>query len=411
MTTLHSIQSPFYFSELIGKQAKIPASRSTVMAFITDPESEASVREGLSPTWFPEPKIMRGGIVRAIRHLSTERSPNILIVDISDIEMPVSRVDELAEVCEPGVIVIAVGKRNDVGLYRDLMQAGITEYLVKPITSELLAKALSPKPTGGEVTPIHQKLGKMVAVVGARGGVGATTLAVNLAWYLASRHRRRVALVDLDLQNGHCALELNLKSNPGLREALTNPRRVDRLFLERVMVTHDERLFVLSSEEPLRDDVEFSAEAVELLLTALRVEFHYVIVDIPRFTAAPYRVAMDRADRRIIVGDRTMRSVRDIARLYAELGGSEAAAHRNLLVINRSGEGGGKEVTLDEIFDNISVRPKIVIPFQPKCFSAAAFSARVVVARAGKFSVAVASLAAEISGRMREHRPWWKRIT
>jgi pilus assembly protein CpaE len=408
MTALHSLQIPLHLPELIQTQTKTLVNRPTVIAFVTDPESEASVKEGLSAASFPDLKIMRGGIVRA-RHLGDERSPNILIVDISDVDMPISRVDELAEVCEPGVIVIAVGERNDVGLYRDLIQAGITEYLVKPITSELLAKALSPKPTDREVTPIHKKLGKMVAVVGARGGVGATTLAVNLAWYLAHRHRRRIALVDLDLQNGHCALELNLKANSGLREALTNPRRVDRLFLQRVMVTHDERLFVLSSEEPLRDEIEFSADAVEHLLTVLRIEFHYVIIDIPRFTAAAYRVAMDKADRRIIVGDCTMRSVRDAARLCAELAGSEVA-YRNLVVINRSGEGGHNEVTLREISDHISVQPAIVIPFQPKFFATAAFHASVVAARPGKFSIAIASLAAAISGRKGERRPWWKRM-
>ena len=146
----------------------------------------------------------------------------------------------------------------------------------------------------------------MVAFVGARGGVGTTTLAVNLAWHLANRQSRRVALVDLDLQNGDCALALNIKPTPGLREALVNPTRIDNTLLERVMTPVGERLFVLSSEEPLRDDLEFTAEAVDTLVAALREQFHYVVIDVPRIPATPYRRALDTADFRIIVGDQTL---------------------------------------------------------------------------------------------------------
>jgi pilus assembly protein CpaE len=410
MNTPHPAQISLHRPEVIEKLAMVPARRAALMAFVADAEAEAYLRECLSDLSFSNFKIMRGGIVRAINHLGEQRSPKILIVDVSDVEMPASRVHDLAEVCEPAVTVIAIGKRNDVGLYRDLMKAGISDYIVKPVTPALLAQALSPKPTAGEIPSISQKLGKMVAVVGARGGVGTTTLAVNLAWYLADRQCRRIALVDLDLQNGDCALALNLKPTAGLREALTNPLRIDSLFLERAMMTHSERLFVLSSEEPLRDEMEITAEAVDTLLSELRAQFHYVIADVPRITATPYRLALDIADHRIIVADHTLRSVRDAARLRTALGGSDAA-HRNVLVINRSGEGGRREVTLEEMGNYTAIRPKIVIPFQPKLFAAEVGRAKVAAARRGKFAEAVAALAGEISGRMPERRRWWRWAT
>lgn len=406
VTASHPTESSLRLPDISEKSATFPADRIPVMAFVVDAESETSLR-GLSDLSLPNVKIIRGDIVRATRHLSVERSPNVLIVDISDVDMPVSRVYELAEVCEPAVTVIAVGNRNDVGLYRDLIHAGIAEYIVKPVTLELLARALVSKPVISEAIRIDQKLGKMIAVFGARGGVGTTTLAVNLAWYLANRYSRRIALVDLDLQNGDCALYLNIKSTPGLQEALANPSRIDRVFLDRAMAVHGERLFVLSFEHSLHEEVEFSAEAVGALLYALRTQFHYVVADIPRLASAPYRLGLNTADRRIIVGDRTLRSVRNIARMRAALDGDDTA-YRNLLVINRSGEGGRNEVTLDEISDHTAVRPKIVIPFQPRPFAAAEFRGKVVAARAGRFSEAVASLAAEISGRIPERRPWWR---
>ena len=352
---------------------------------------------------------MRGGIAKAIETLGAQRSPNILIVDISGVDLPVSQMHALAEVCEPGVTVIAIGNRNEVGLYRDLLQAGVTDYIVKPLNAQLLSKALTARTVGGAAGPIHQKLGTVVALVGVRGGVGTTTLAVNLAWYLANRQSRRVALVDLDLQNGDCALALNIKPTSGLREALVNPARIDNTLLERVMTPVGERLFVLSSEEPLRDEVRFTAEAVATLVSALREQFHYIVLDVPRMPAPPYLRALDMADFRIIVADQTLRSVRDTVRLRTALGdGDRDGTHRNILVVNRHGEGGRRAVTLKEMEHVLELRPKTVIPFQPTLFATAASNGRVAAARRGKFTDAIAALALELSGRPPERRRWWR---
>ena len=207
-------------------------------------------------------------------------------------------------------------------------------------------------------------------------------------------------LLDLDLQNGDCALALNLRPTPGLREALANPLRIDSIFLERAMAVHCERLFVLAAEEPLRADAEFSAEAVETLVGVLRTQFHYVIADVPRVPAAPYRRALEMADIRVIVADQTLRSVRDTVRLRAALGEGNAA-HRDLLVVNRSGEGGRYAMTLEEMA-KIVLRPKVVIPVRPKLFTMAG------LARNSRFTESVAALATEISGRMPERTPWWR---
>ena len=388
---------------LIDKSARPAASRARLMAFVFDAESEASLSSCLSHLPFPNATIKRGGIARAIQHLATERSPETIIVDMSGVDMPASRMHELAELCEPGVTVIAIGDRNDIGLYRDLVQAGVNEYIVKPVTAQLLAKALLAAPAAAGREPIIRKLGKVVAAIGARGGVGTTTLAVNLAWHLANRQNRRVLLLDLDLQNGDCALSLNVAPTPGLREALTNPLRVDGVFLERAVALHGERLFVLSGEEPLRADTEFNAEAVETLVGALRTQYHYVIADVPRVPVPPYQRALDVADIRIIVADKTLRSVRDTVRLRDALGQGEGA-HCNLLVVNRSGEGGPRALTLEEM-SRVKVSPNFVIPFRPKLLTASGLAQR------GPFAAAIAALAAEISGRMPKRVPWWRFAT
>jgi pilus assembly protein CpaE len=383
---------------------RLSIGRAPLLAFVSDAATEKVLRECLTQLSLAS-MIVRGGIAKAIETLGAERSPNILIVDIGGIDLPISQMHALAEVCEPGVTVIAIGDRNEIGLYRDLLHAGVTDYIVKPLTSQLIARALNQRTGTREAGPIQKKLGTMTALIGSRGGVGTTTLAVNLAWHLANRQSRRVALVDLDLQNGDCALALNIKPTPGMREALVNPTRIDSTLLERVMTPVGHRLFVLSSEEPLRDDLEITAEAVGTLVGALREQFHYIIVDVPRIPATPYRQALDIADFRIIVGDQTLRSVRDIVRLRGVLG--EGDGKRNSMVVNRYGEGGRHAVTLQEMHHVLGLQPRTVIPFLPTVFAAATNGRRVAAARRSKFTDAIAALVLELSGRPPERRRWW----
>jgi pilus assembly protein CpaE len=382
---------------------RIAAGRLPVMAFV-DAETERLLQE--SSVLPGRNQIIRGGIAKAIEYLSEQRSPHLLFVDISGIDLPLSKVQMLADVCEPGTNVIAIGDHNDVALYRDLQEAGVSNYIVKPLTRELVTKALAPKTNGsGEMGRASAlKLGKMVSFIGARGGVGATTLAANLAWHLANRQSRRVALVDLDLQHGDCNLLFNTNTTPGLRDALANPLRLDPLLLERIMTQHGERLFVLGGEEPIQDHVQFTTAAIDTLFSVLRSQFHYVIADIPRIPIPAYRRAFEIADRRVIVVDQTMRSMRDAARLKKAFGDTPGA-EQPIFVLNREGEAGNHGLGLTEVTNVLQASPTSTIPFLPKLVTPAAHHAT-VAARQRKFGNAIGALALEISGRTRR-RKWF----
>src|SRR5260370_18358365 len=142
---------------------KLPVGRAPLLAFVADGETEKALHDCLSQLSIAHGEIMRGGIAKAVEFLGSQRSPNILIVDISGVALPVSQVHTLAEVCEPGLTVITIGNRNDVGLYRDLQQAGVTDYVAKPLTAQHLAKPLPPESHPGEADPLHQKLATTVA--------------------------------------------------------------------------------------------------------------------------------------------------------------------------------------------------------------------------------------------------------
>ena len=166
------------------------------------------------------------------------------------------------------------------------------------------------------------------------------------------------------------------------------------------MAVHGERLFVLSAEEPLRADPDLTTEAVETLIRVLRTQYHYIIVDVPRIPAAPYRQALDTADVRVVVADQTLRSVRDTVRL-CDRRGVRLAIRSDLIVLNRAGEGGPRAMTLEDM-TKVKLRPDFVIPFRPKLFTMPG------LARRGAFTRVISALAAEISGRVPEPTGWWR---
>jgi pilus assembly protein CpaE len=382
---------------------RIAAGRLPVMAFV-DADTERLLQD--SSILSGRNQIVRGSIAKAIEYLSEQRSPHLLLVDISGIELPLSKVQMLAEVCEPGTNVIAIGDRDEVALYRDLQGFGVGDYLVKPLTRELLTKALAPKTngSGGDMGRAPLKLGKMVSFIGARGGVGTTTIAANLAWYLANHQSRRVALVDLDIQHGDANLLFNTETTPGLRDALSNPLRLDPLLLERIMTRHGERLFVLGGEEPIQDHVQFTPAAVETLFSVLRSQFHYVIADVPRIPIPAYRRALEIADRRVILVDQTMRSMRDAVRLKSMFGDTD---HSTVFILNREGEAGSNGLSLKEVSNVVQAKPTSIVPFLPKLVTPAAHHATIAASQR-KFGNAIGELALEISGRTRKRR-WFTR--
>ena len=237
------------------------SARERFTAFLADEASEQVVRQCVLEMALPNSSVHRGNMAKVISHLQSVRSPTALMVDVSGSELPVTEIHKLAEVCEPGVSVVVVGDRNDVGLYRNLTRAGVSDYVVKPLTRSLVQNVLTAQLEGSGAATApgtapgtgfsHQKLGSVVACFGTRGGVGTTTVAANLAWFLANTETRRVALVDLDLYYGDVALMLNVKIAGGLREVLENPARLDELYLERAMVLSGKRLYVLAAEERL----------------------------------------------------------------------------------------------------------------------------------------------------------------
>jgi pilus assembly protein CpaE len=395
--------------------ASAAEERRHLRAFLTDDETRKVVDQVVSDLMIPHASVQRGGVADAVRELGTHRSPRILLVDITDAELPLSAVNELAEVCEPGVTVIAIGDRNDVGLFRDLIGHGVSDYLVKPVTAALLQKSLLGVIDTGSQGRQANRLGRLIAVTGTRGGVGATLVATGVAWSIAHRRRRRVALVDLDLQLGTAALALDLEPTHGLREALEHPSRVDSLFVDRAMTRQSETLYVLSSEEPLGEALVPDYAALDVLLKELRNKFHFVIVDLPRQVTPCTQHVLQTATNLVLVTDLSLAGMRDALR-YASLLPTVNASCQLSLCANRVGEHRQGEIGRRE-FESAVGRPiDVLVPFDAKTVAAATNVGQPVAAGRSAVAATVHEFAERLCGgpsstqrRALPRWPLWRR--
>lgn len=385
-------------SALTAAEGAASDERRQFRAFVRDEATRKVVEQVVSDLMIPHATVQRGGVAEAIGELGTQRSPRILVVDITDADLPLSAVNDLSEVCEPGVTVIAVGDRNDVGLFRDLINRGVGDYLVKPLTPTLLQKSLLSVIDSASQGRRANRLGRLIAVTGTRGGVGATLVATSLAWSIAHRRRRRVALVDLDLQFGTAALALDLEPSHGLREALEHPSRIDGLFIERAMVKESETLHVLSSEEPLGEAVVPDCTALDTLLKELRNKFHYVVVDLPRQVSPVTQHVLQAATNLVLVTDLSLAGMRDTLR-YVTLMPTANAACQLALCANRVGEHRQGEIGRAEFEAAAGRAIDILMPFDSRTVASATNVGQPVVSHGrGKVAASLHELAERLCG-------------
>jgi len=379
------------------EQQQPTEQREQFIAFVTDSDSHAAVDQVVGELMLPHASIRNGDIKEATKFLGENRSPKLLVVDLTGSELPLSDINGLADVCEPGVTVIALGDRNDCGLFRDLLAHGVADYLVKPITPGLLQKAVMSASDQNSPVKGQTRLGKLIAVSGARGGVGSTTVATSIAWLIANERRRRVALVDLDLQFGTVALSLDLEPSAGLREALENPNRIDGLFMDRVLVQHSERMFVLSAEESPDEALLLDYGALELLLTELRSKFHYVVIDLPRTPNPCSQHVLQSANELVLVTDYSLAGMRDSMRMVGLLPTMNASCNVTLIA-NRAGEHKNGEMPRAEFEKGVGRKIDMVLPFDAKTVAAATNFGQPVAASRGPVSTGLREVAERLCG-------------
>lgn len=250
----------------------------------------------------------------ALRRIREGATPRVLILDLSDSTAPIAELSAARSVGGSDLKILALGTVNDVTLFRDLLSAGASDYLVKPISREALAVGLEKRGDTGSGGP-GAGLGQVVAFIGSRGGVGTSTAAVSCAWLLAEKHSENTVLLDLDLHFGTVALNLDTDPGTGLCEALEQPSRIDALFVDRATVKVSDRLRILASEAAVAETLMIDAGAIDVLLYELRRKFTWVVIDLPRWVTPTQRVVLGAASRVIVLCERSLAGLRDTIRL------------------------------------------------------------------------------------------------
>lgn len=366
--------------------------RPAFLGFVEDEATETAVRGGLAELG-PLLQLRRGGIRTAARALAEEPTPRVLLVDVSGVDDTFAALDALAAVCTPDVRVLVVGEESGIGFYRQLTRdMSVADYIHKPVTRDAVARIFGPHAMGSVVDGAASRGGRITAVCGVRGGVGATTVAVNLAIQLAEVSRAHVALLDLHLRGGTTAMMLGVRAGAGLRIALEEPDRVDALFLDRAAIPIDERLRLIAAEEPLETLPEPSEEGMQRLLALLGQRFNHIVVDMPMPPGPAEYAALAAARLRINVLGPDVAGIRDAvaARKIAAKGGTP----RIMTVLNRAGLPGALKAAL--VAEGLGAPPDIVIPDLPKVLPRAANLGRPALRESAALRRALAPLTEEV---------------
>ena len=351
------------------------AHREPFTAFVCDEATAEALRPiAVELGWSPE-KVNKGGLRNAVQTLSVSASPQILFVDLSESGDPLNDINALAEVCEPGTVVIASGQVNDVRLYRDLVASGIHDYLLKPLNPDALRDTFAQAQTALNAPKLTDTASDRphcaVAVIGTRGGGGASTIATSLAWLLSEKHGRSTALLDLDVHFGTGALALDLEPGRGLTDAIENPSRIDGLFIERAMVKASDRLSVLSAEAPIHSPVMTDGAAFYQLQEEIRGAFESTVIDLPRGMLVNHPHLITDVQIAILVTELTLASARDAIRILSWFK-SNAPQTQVIVVANRVQQAAMLEISRKDFEGSIERKIDILIPFEQKLASQAA---------------------------------------
>jgi len=377
---------------------KEPQGRGSFLASAADDLTRETLKVVLAQAGWQTGKYADCAVEAVLASIRSDGPPSLLLADLGGSADPLETADMLTAACGAGTRIIALGLQNDVALYRQLIDRGVADYLVKPIQPYMLLAAIQAGDRTERTGPVAAKPARVAAIIGARGGVGATTVATSLAWSMAKDKGQRTVLLDLDLHFGSLALSLDLEPARGLREILASPERVDSLLVRSAMAKADDRLRVLAAEEPLEDAYAADPAGLDALLADLGGSADWIVIDVPRTLTPLSRRALAVAETVGIVCEQTLPAMRDTQRLLAMVGAVRPDA-RGVVIANRVG-GAAAEIGSADFERGIGAKIDFSISVDVKAAFAAAErgKAMIEVTRDAKNLAELKRLAMTMSG-------------
>jgi pilus assembly protein CpaE len=364
-------------ADLSTLQSLRPVPRVSIQAFceteaVANPLQRASEDRRMNKTHV---KIHMGGIPTAIEFYSSAPTPNLIVLEsrATPGEL-VSQLGQLAEFCDPTSKVVVIGHHNDVGLYRELIRSGVSEYMVAPISMADIVGVISAIFVDPEADPI----GRSVAFIGAKGGVGSSTIAHNIAWSMSTLFTSEVMVADMDLAFGTANINFDQDPAQGIAEAVFAPERVDEVYLDRLLAQCAERLSLLAAPSTLDRTYDFDGDAFKGIIETAQRSAPLLVLDVPHAWTNWTRATLSSADEVVITATpelANLRNTKNLVDMLRKLRPNDKPPH---LVLNQVGMPKRPEIATADFVEPLGLEVLAVIPFEPQLFGNAANNGRML---------------------------------
>lgn len=345
-----------------------------------------------------------GGISAARTLYESSATPNLIVLETGLAGSALfDELEKLAEVCDPGTKVVVIGRVNDIEMYRELMQRGVSEYLVAPVDTMRVIRTVSEL----YVDRTAQPLGRTIAFIGAKGGVGSSTLAHNVAWSIARNFDNDVVVADLDLPFGTAGLDFNQDPPQGIADAVDSPERLDDNFLDRLLAKCSDRLSLLAAPAVLDKTYDYREDAFEQIIDLAQAGVPAVILDLPHTWSAWVRRTLISADEVVVVAEPDLANLRNAKNLVDLVRQARPNDQPPRLVINKEGMPKRPEIKVEDFSSALELQPLAVIPFDAAVFGQAANNGQMVAETDAKSPVAATFdlIARTVTGRGEARQP------
>ncbi|PTM97283.1 AAA family ATPase [Mycoplana dimorpha] len=349
-------------------------------------------------------RINNGSIQAAANMFASAPTPNLIVLETSS--HPAALLGELAplaEVCDPSTKVVIIGHHNDIALYRELIRNGISEYLVAPVSMAEILNTIA----AIFVDPDSEPLGRTIAFIGAKGGVGSSTIAHNCAWDISNLFSTEVVLADLDLPFGTANIDFDQDPAQGMAEAVYTPERLDEVFLDRLLAKCSEHLSLLAAPSTLDRGYDLERGSFQPMLEVLQRSAPVNVLDVPHAWSEWTRALLGEVDEVVVTAVPDLANLRNTKNMFDALKKLRPNDRPPHLILNQVGMPKRPEIAPSDFCEPLEIQPIAIIPFDAQLFGTAANSGR-MIAEVDKKSPAAetfAQIAHVVTGRATVKKP------
>jgi pilus assembly protein CpaE len=383
-----------------GERHITPIPRISIQAFCEAPEFANAVQSAAADRRMVKAhvKVQMGGLAAAVEAYRSAATPNVVLIEHhgNGTEL-IDGLDRLAEVCDAGTKVVVVGRLNDIILYRELVRRGISDYLISPLAPIDVVRAVS----GLFCVPDSEPLGRVIAVIGAKGGVGASTVAHNVAFAIARDLALDTVIADLDLPFGTAGLDFNQDPPQGIADAVFSPDRVDSAFVDRLLSKCTDHLSLLASPATLEREYDFGTETFDPILDVMRESVPYIVLDLPHLWTAWAKRALVGADEVLLVTSPDLANLRNAKNLFDFARNARPNDRMPHYLLNQVGMAKRPEVRTADFAKALEAEAVAAIPFDPQLFGTAANNGQMIaeVSSSHKIAETFLMVAKALTGR------------